>query len=114
MKALTDKKNNECRKKYWAVISAMALSCGGTALAQTNNVAAPNAGTSGGSTNVTQLGNITVVGKLDKARDTIIPDLGATAHTFSAAQIQAVSQGDNAPFNEIILRAPGVAQDSAA
>ena len=28
--------------------------------------------------------------------------------------MQTVSQGDNAPFNQIILRAPGVAQDSAA
>ena len=69
---------------------------------------------SGSSTNVTQLGNITVVGRLDQARDTIIPDLGATAHTFSQEQIETVSQGANAPFNEIILRAPGVAQDSAA
>jgi outer membrane receptor protein involved in Fe transport len=99
---------------YWAVISSVALSCGGTALAQTNDVAAANAGASGSSTNVTQLGNITVVGKLDKARDTIIPDLGATAHTFSKEQIETLSQGANAPFNEIILRAPGVAQDSAA
>ncbi len=61
-----------------------------------------------------KLGNITVIGKLDKARDTIIPDLGATAHTFSEAQIETLSQGANAPFNEVILRAPGVAQDSAA
>ena len=96
------------------MISAVALSCGGTALAQTNNVPAANAGTSGGSTNVTQLGNITVVGKLDQARDTIIPDLGATAHTFSKEQLETLSQGDNAPFNEVILRAPGVAEDSAA
>ncbi|HKW28875.1 MAG TPA: TonB-dependent receptor [Verrucomicrobiae bacterium] len=99
---------------YFAVISLAALSCGETALAQTNNVAATNADASGSSTNVTQLGNITVVGKLDKARDTIIPDLGATAHVFSKEQIETLSQGANAPFNEVILRAPGVAQDSAA
>ena len=92
----------------------MALSCGGTALAQTNDVSAAKADESGSSTNVTQLGNITVIGKLDQARDQIIPDLGATAHTFSKEQIQTLSQGANAPFNEVILRAPGVAQDSAA
>ena len=101
------------RRVYLAVISSVALSCGGTALAQTNNVAAANADASGSSTNVTQLGNITVVGKLDKARDTIIPNLGATAHTFSEEQIETLSQGANAPFNQVILRAPGVAQDSA-
>jgi len=99
---------------YWVVISSVALSCGGTALAQTNNVAAANADASGSSTNVTQLGNITVVGQLDKERDAIIPDLGATAHVFSKEQIETLSQGANAPFNEVILRAPGVAQDSSA
>ncbi len=69
---------------------------------------------SGSSTNVANLGNITVIGQLDKSRDTIIPDLGATAHIFSEAQIETLSQGANAPFNQVILRAPGVAQDSAA
>jgi outer membrane receptor protein involved in Fe transport len=113
MKAFADEKNQDCSKKYWSVIAAVALAGGGTALAQANDAAA-GAPASGSSTNVTQLGNITVVGKLDQARDTIIPDLGATAHTFSQEQIETVSQGANAPFNEIILRAPGVAQDSAA
>ncbi len=113
MKAFAEKKNRDRRKKYWAVISAVALSCGGTALAQTNNVPVAGPPATGGSTNVTQLRNITVVGKLDQARDQIIPNLGATAHTFDKEQIQSLSQGANAPFNEVILRAPGVAQDSA-
>ncbi len=115
MKKFREKeKKGRNRRLYLSVISSVALSCGGTALAQTNDVAATNADASGSSTNVTQLGNITVVGKLDKARDTIIPDLGATAHTFSKEQIETLSQGANAPFNEVILRAPGVAADSAA
>jgi outer membrane receptor protein involved in Fe transport len=114
MKIYAEKKNRVRRKLYWAAISSVALSCGGTALAQTNNVTAANADTSGSSTNVTQLGNITVVGKLDQARNQIIPDLGATAHAFSQDQIETLSQGANAPFNQVILRAPGVAQDSAA
>src|SRR5208282_5123326 len=113
MKAFAEKKNRDRRKMYWAVISAAALSCGGTALARTNDVTVAGSPASGGSTNVTQLGNITVIGKLNQARDQIIPNLGATAHSFSAEQIQALSQGANAPFNEVILRAPGVAQDSA-
>jgi outer membrane receptor protein involved in Fe transport len=69
---------------------------------------------SGSSTNVTQLGNITVIGKLNQARSQILPDLGATAYTHTADQIQNQSQGANAPFNQVILRSPGVAQDSAA
>ena len=100
----------------------MALSCGGTALAQTNNVAAAKACpgrldqcvASGSSTNVTQLGNVTVVGKLNQARNQIMPDLGATAYTINKEQIAALSQGGNAPMNQVILRAPGVAEDSAA
>jgi len=108
MRMLKEQKNRN-RRIYWAVISMVALSGGGKALAQTNNV-----GVAGSSTNVTELGNLTVIGKLDQGRNLIIPDLGATAYTINKDQIAAVSQGGNAPFNEIILRAPGVAQDSAA
>jgi outer membrane receptor protein involved in Fe transport len=123
MKAFAEKKNRDRRKKYWAVISVVALSCGGTALAQTNNVAGVNVSSQGGSTNVvssgsstnvTQLGNVTVVGKLDQARNQIVPDLGATAYTIDKDQIAVLSQGGNAPMNQVILRAPGVAEDSAA
>src|ERR1035441_1806005 len=92
MRMLKEQKNQN-RRIYWAVVSLVALSCGGKALAQTNNV-----GAAGSSTNVTQLGSMTIIGKLDQGRNLIIPDLGATAHTFSKEQIQSLSQGDNAPF----------------
>ena len=105
------KKHN--RRVYLAVISSVALSCGGTALAQTNSVPAANAG-SGSSTNVTDLGNVTVVGQLDQARNQILPDLGASAYTISKDQIAALSQGGNAPMSDILLRAPGVVQDNEA
>src|SRR5208283_193395 len=121
MKNFAEKKY-ENRRVYLAVISSVALSCGGTALAQTNNVAGVNVASPGGSTNVvssgsstnvTQLGNVTVVGKLNQARNQILPDLGATAYTIDKGQIASLSQGGNAPMNQIILRAPGVAEDSA-
>ena len=117
---------------YLAVISSVALSCTGTALAQTNsavpanvvssgsptNVVASESPTnvvaSGSSTNVTQLGNVTVVGKLNQARNQIVPDLGATAFSINKDQIADLSQGGNAPMNQVVLRAPGVAEDSAA
>jgi len=66
------------------------------------------------STNVTKLPEVTVYGKLDQARSQILPDLGATAYSVSKQQLESESQGDNAPFNQVILRAPGVAEDSAA
>ncbi len=107
-------KNFEEQKKrnhriYWSIISLVALSCGRTVSAQTNIVA-----NSGSSTNVTDLGKITVVGQLDQARSQILPNLGATAYTHTSEQIQNQSQGDDAPINQIVLRSPGVAQDSAA
>ncbi len=167
MKAFAERKKRN-RRKCLAVISLVALSCGGMALAQTNNAvltnvvpsesptnvvvsenptnvvvpesptnavssgnptnvtvsASPtnvvssrsptNVVSSASSTNVTQLGNVTVVGKLDRARNQILPDLGATAFTISKEQIASLSQGGNAPMNQVVLRAPGVAEDSAA
>ena len=53
-----------------------------------------------------------VVGQLDQARDQIVPYLGATKYSIGQEQIQTQSQGSSAPFNQVILRAPGVAQDS--
>ena len=50
--------------------------------------------------------------RLDVARSQIQPSLGATRYDFSPAAIQAVPQGDNAPLNQVLLQAPGVAQDS--
>ena len=41
-----------------------------------------------------------------------MPYLGATKYSIGQQQIQTQSQGANAPFNQVILRAPGVAQDS--
>ena len=113
MKKFAERKNRN-RRLYCAVISSVALSCGNAALAQTNVMsAATNSVASDVSTNVANLGNITVIGQLDQARSQIVPNLGATAYTHTAEQIESQSQGGNAPMNQVILRSPGVAQDSA-
>ncbi|MDB6112724.1 MAG: tonB dependent receptor family protein [Pedosphaera sp.] len=101
------------QRAYWAAIWLASLSCGGMALAQTNTppvVSAPPG--SGGSTNIARLEDVTVVGKLDEARNKIAADLGATSYTISTNQILTLAGGVNAPFNQVLLRAPGVAQDS--
>src|SRR5579863_2691891 len=110
-------KSQNCRY-YWAVISVVALSCGSRVLAQSTNAGVVDGSTNsvvatGSSTNVTELGNYTVVGKLNQARSNILPNLGATAYTHTAEQIEMQSLGENAPFNQVILRSPRVAQDSA-
>ena len=50
--------------------------------------------------------------KLDDARQQIQPSLGATSYNFSPQALQTIPQGDNAPLNQVLLQAPGVAQDS--
>jgi outer membrane receptor protein involved in Fe transport len=90
-------------------VCCIGIASGSLALGQTNNPpASPPT-----STNVTKLNTVTVVGHLNEARSQILPNLGATAYTIGTNQIESESQGANAPFNQLILRAPGVAEDSA-
>ncbi|MGO8678940.1 MAG: TonB-dependent receptor domain-containing protein [Limisphaerales bacterium] len=113
---------------FRAVILLVSAGCGAAATAQTNSPpvqtnkpppqtnnppAAAESPGGGVSTNVVKLAPTTVVGRLDAARNQIVPDLGATTYRISQAQISALPQGENAPFNQVLLRAPGVAQDSA-
>ncbi len=56
---------------------------------------------------------ITVTAKrLDEARTSIQPSLGATKYDFSPRVVEDIPQGEQAPLNQVLLRAPGVAQDS--
>jgi outer membrane cobalamin receptor len=80
-----------------------------TTFAQT---ALPTASPETNQTSNEPLSAITVVGQLNEARDQIVPYLGATKYSIGQTQIQTQSQGENAPFNQVILRAPGVSQDS--
>jgi len=54
---------------------------------------------------------ITVMASLNHARNQISASLGATSYDLSAAQIANQSQGADAPFSQVLLRLPGVAQD---
>lgn len=60
------------------------------------------------------LDRVVVSGALDRARADIVPSLGATSFVIDQQQILALPQGADAPFSQILLRAPGVAEDSAA
>src|SRR4051812_20938101 len=50
--------------------------------------------------------------QLDEARGSIQPSLGASRYDFTPNVIDTVPQGNQAPINQVLLRAPGVAQDS--
>jgi hypothetical protein len=53
-----------------------------------------------------------VATQLDIARTQIQPNLGATVYDFGRQAIETQPQGDNQPLNQLLLQAPGVAQDS--
>ena len=54
---------------------------------------------------------IVVTGKLDAARASIQPSLGATTYSITNATIQALPGGDNQQLNQVLLQLPGVVQD---
>lgn len=58
------------------------------------------------------LGTVTVTSDLDAARDQIAPSLGASTYSIGPNQIRATPKGANAPFQQVLLRAPGVVEDS--
>src|SRR6202140_4197722 len=50
--------------------------------------------------------------ELGISREAIVPNLGATRYTIGPDRLDSQAQGENAPFNQTVLRFPGVAQDS--
>jgi hypothetical protein len=67
-----------------------------------------------GSTETLALDPFVVTSKLDETRDTLQPSLGATSFQMDQQQLLNLPQGADTPFNQVLLRAPGVAEDSAA
>jgi len=50
--------------------------------------------------------------RLNQARNSLSPNTGGSKYTFTQQAIQELPQGANTPLNQVILQAPGVAQDS--
>ena len=60
-----------------------------------------------------EIQNITVTAeKLNQTRNEIQTQTGASTYIIGADTIQGLPGGDNLPLNDILLQAPGVAQDS--
>ena len=86
------------------------------ALAQTSTIPSSAAATDPASATSDQTTSprsaiIVTAKKLDAARASIQPSLGATSYTITNETIQALPGGDNQQFNQIILQLPGVVQD---
>jgi outer membrane receptor for ferrienterochelin and colicins len=50
--------------------------------------------------------------RLDQARASIQPEIGASVYSISDEAIKTMPGGENAPLDQVILQAPGVAEDS--
>ena len=64
---------------------------------------------------VQQLDRVEVIStrqRLDAARNGLSPDTGSTVYRFSHTDIQNLPLGESTPLNQVILRSPGVVQDS--
>jgi outer membrane receptor protein involved in Fe transport len=79
-----------------------------------NSAAAPAAAMEGSPTETGQpMENVTVTARrLNEARASIQTQTGASTYTIDSQTIQAMPGGDNTLLNQVILQAPGVAQDS--
>ncbi|HTD04668.1 TonB-dependent receptor [Undibacterium sp.] len=51
---------------------------------------------------------------LKSARVELSPKIGTTIYSIDKHMVDMLGQGDSTPFNEVLLRLPGVAQDSKA
>ncbi|HUB26293.1 MAG TPA: hypothetical protein VL992_12760, partial [Tepidisphaeraceae bacterium] len=58
------------------------------------------------------LAKVVVTGNLDADRALIAPSLGAVTYSIGPRQIEATPQGSDASFQQVLLRAPGVVEDS--
>ncbi|MFM0108076.1 carboxypeptidase-like regulatory domain-containing protein, partial [Paraburkholderia rhynchosiae] len=50
--------------------------------------------------------------RLDQARNGLSPETGSSVYRISNADIRNMPQGEATPLNQVLLQAPGVAQDS--
>jgi outer membrane receptor protein involved in Fe transport len=68
-----------------------------------------NADAAGGSTT---LGTVQINATLDRARNQLSPDIGASQYVIDQQAIQQLPLGDATPLNQVLLQAPGFVQDS--
>jgi outer membrane receptor protein involved in Fe transport len=73
--------------------------------------ASPNAGPDAAA-DATTLNSVEVNAALDKSRNQLSPEIGASQYTISQQAIQQLPLGDATPLNQVLLQAPGVVQDS--
>lgn len=61
---------------------------------------------------VAQLNAVTVSARREAARNTLSPSTGGSRYGFDAQALESLPQGERTPLNQVLLQAPGVANDS--
>ena len=100
--------------RLFFVTAGMAALSAGAALAQAAPAppAPAPAADSAGSGGAAVAEVVVTARRLDAARQTIEPALGASTFSLSKQLIDTLPGGSNVSFNQVILQAPGVVQDS--
>src|SRR5437660_6348592 len=93
-----------------AVLSGTGMAMAQDAVASPSPSSSPAASTAAGTATAESV--VVTSQELDISREQIVPSLGATRYTVGPDRLDSQAQGENAPFNQTILRFPGVAQDS--
>jgi hypothetical protein len=96
--------------KQFSITAVVLLFGAVVATAQDAVTASPSPSPVGGTAQADQV--VVTSQELDISREQIVPNLGATRYTIGPDRLDSQAQGEDAPFNQTILRFPGVAQDS--
>ncbi len=73
--------------------------------------AQPAAVTGGDANPPALLGPVTVTAALDEARAQLAPSLGAVSYSIGSTQLQLMGQGEEAPFQQVLLQVPGMVME---
>jgi len=74
--------------------------------------ATPDTATTDPADKATTLQAVEVNAQLDRARNQLSPNIGASQYVIDSEAIERLPLGDATPLNQILLQAPGVVQDS--
>ena len=99
--------------KTFLIASITLMLARGFVFAQDAVTSSPTPSPSASLSSTVEVGRVVVQSQeLDISREAIVPSLGATRYTVGPDRLDSQAQGENASFNQTILRFPGVAQDS--
>lgn len=94
----------------WPMLSAASLVWSGASMGEKRAHAATSIPAA--QTTAPTVEHLSVTGRLNQERAQLFPALGAVSYQADQRQIRATPQGENAPLSQVLLRLPGVVQDS--